>query len=96
DFCVITPYDAQRAAIEEELKSQDLPWERRVFNVDSFQGNEADIIIVSVVRCWNPGFLRSNERMNVMLTRCRRGLIVVSNKNFLLGSGRPTLVGKLA
>ncbi|KAK0471205.1 P-loop containing nucleoside triphosphate hydrolase protein, partial [Armillaria novae-zelandiae] len=39
DFCVITPYDAQRAAIEEELKSQSLPWERRVFNVDSFQGN---------------------------------------------------------
>ncbi|KAK0216394.1 P-loop containing nucleoside triphosphate hydrolase protein [Armillaria fumosa] len=39
DFCVITPYDAQRAAIEEELKSQDLPWERRVFNVDSFQGD---------------------------------------------------------
>ncbi|KAK0482998.1 P-loop containing nucleoside triphosphate hydrolase protein [Armillaria luteobubalina] len=39
NFCVITPYDAQRAAIEEELKSRDLPWERRVFNVDSFQGN---------------------------------------------------------
>ncbi|KAK0189342.1 P-loop containing nucleoside triphosphate hydrolase protein [Armillaria mellea] len=39
DFCVITPYDAQRAAIEEKLKNQDLPWERRVFNVDSFQGN---------------------------------------------------------
>ncbi|PBK86089.1 P-loop containing nucleoside triphosphate hydrolase protein [Armillaria gallica] len=39
EFCVITPYDAQRAAIEEELKSQNLPWERRVFNVDSFQGN---------------------------------------------------------
>ncbi|KAK0189347.1 hypothetical protein F5146DRAFT_880260, partial [Armillaria mellea] len=34
--------------------------------------------------------------MNVMLTRCRRGLIVVSNRNFLLGAGRPTLVGKLA
>ncbi|KAK0445644.1 P-loop containing nucleoside triphosphate hydrolase protein [Desarmillaria tabescens] len=38
DFCVITPYDAQRAAIEKELKGQGLPWER-VFNVDSFQGN---------------------------------------------------------
>ncbi len=38
DFCVITPYDAQRAAIEKELKMQDLPWER-VFNVDSFQGD---------------------------------------------------------
>ncbi|KAK0216384.1 P-loop containing nucleoside triphosphate hydrolase protein [Armillaria fumosa] len=37
DFCVITPYDAQRAAIENELRIQGLPWER-VFNVDSFQG----------------------------------------------------------
>jgi regulator of nonsense transcripts 1 len=37
DFCVITPYDAQRAAIEGQLKSENLPWER-VFNVDSFQG----------------------------------------------------------
>jgi hypothetical protein len=37
NFCVITPYDAQRAAIEGQLKSENLPWER-VFNVDSFQG----------------------------------------------------------
>ena len=36
-FCVITPYDAQRAAIERQLKAEFLPWER-VFNVDSFQG----------------------------------------------------------
>ncbi|KAK0483001.1 P-loop containing nucleoside triphosphate hydrolase protein [Armillaria luteobubalina] len=39
DFCVITPYDAQRAAIEKELRDQGLPWER-VFNVDSFQGDQ--------------------------------------------------------
>lgn len=38
DFCVITPYDAQRAAIERALKAESLPWER-VFNVDSFQGH---------------------------------------------------------
>lgn len=37
DFCVITPYDAQRAAIENQLKAANVPWER-VFNVDSFQG----------------------------------------------------------
>ena len=37
DFCVITPYDAQRAALEKQLKTEGLPWER-VFNVDSFQG----------------------------------------------------------
>ncbi|KAK0237313.1 AAA domain-containing protein, partial [Armillaria nabsnona] len=96
NFCIITPYDAQRAAIERELKNSNLPWER-VFNVDSFQGrNEADIVLVSVVRCREPGFLRSDQRMNVMLTRCRRGLVIVSSRSFLSGPGKSTLVGKLA
>lgn len=37
-YRIITPYDAQRNAIESDLKNADLPWENRVFNVDSFQG----------------------------------------------------------
>jgi regulator of nonsense transcripts 1 len=36
-FCVITPYDAQRAAIERQLEAEDLP-HNAVYNVDSFQG----------------------------------------------------------
>lgn len=38
EFAVITPYDPQRNEIEKALKAEDLPWENRVFNVDSFQG----------------------------------------------------------
>jgi len=115
DFCIITPYDAQRAAIQKELKDKDLPWDR-VFNVDSFQGqlgepfreetylphpchsgNEADFVIVSVVRSGShSGFLSSKNRMNVILTRCRKGLIIVSSKSFLRGDGgRNTLLGEL-
>jgi hypothetical protein len=37
DFCVITPYDAQRAAIERQLKAENL-LHNAIFNVDSFQG----------------------------------------------------------
>ena len=37
-FRIITPYDAQRAYIEALLKSLNLPWEDKVFCVDSFQG----------------------------------------------------------
>jgi len=37
-YKIITPYDAQRTAIERELKSAELPWENKCFNVDSFQG----------------------------------------------------------
>ena len=37
-FKIITPYDAQRNALEGALKSSGLPWEDKCFNVDSFQG----------------------------------------------------------
>ncbi|KAK0223269.1 P-loop containing nucleoside triphosphate hydrolase protein [Armillaria fumosa] len=38
EFRVITPYDAQRSAIEKALQDAKLPWENKCFNVDSFQG----------------------------------------------------------
>ena len=37
-YRIITPYDAQRTAIEVGLKNANLHWENTVFNVDSFQG----------------------------------------------------------
>ncbi|KAF9510873.1 hypothetical protein BS47DRAFT_1249813, partial [Hydnum rufescens UP504] len=56
-YRILTGYDAQRQAIEDALKKAGLKWEDIVFNVDSFQGNEADFVIVSVVRTKSPGFL---------------------------------------
>ncbi|KAK0485263.1 P-loop containing nucleoside triphosphate hydrolase protein [Armillaria novae-zelandiae] len=49
-FKVVTPYDAQRSAIEKALENDNLTWKDTCYNVDSFQGNEDDYIIVSVVR----------------------------------------------
>ncbi|TBU23034.1 AAA domain-containing protein, partial [Dichomitus squalens] len=96
EFCIITPYDAQRGAIAQRLKAEGLPWEG-VYNVDSFQvGHEAAYVVVSTVRTTGPGFLRSLNRMNVMLTRCQAGMVVVTNRRFLLDGGRDTLLGKLA
>ncbi|KAF8994646.1 P-loop containing nucleoside triphosphate hydrolase protein [Cyathus striatus] len=37
NFCIVSPYDAQRAAIEKQLKAENLPWDN-VYNVDSFHG----------------------------------------------------------
>ena len=37
-YRIITPYDAQRGALEEALREEDLKWEDKCFNVDSFQG----------------------------------------------------------
>lgn len=122
EFCIITPYDAQRAAIEKQLKAWNLPWEK-VFTVDSFQGlstihalhlcpswpiqlltttihhsagNEEKYVLISIVRTSKIGFLQSINRMNVMLTRCKAGMTIVTNRAFLRNAGRPTLVGKLA
>ncbi|EGO24481.1 hypothetical protein SERLADRAFT_389800, partial [Serpula lacrymans var. lacrymans S7.9] len=58
-FRVITPYDAQRSLIEKELESAKLKWENKCFNVDSFQGNEDEHIIISLVRSEGVGFLKN-------------------------------------
>jgi AAA domain len=52
-------------------------------------------VILSSVRTQKPGFLKSEPRMNVALTRCRKGMIIVTNKCFLQGAGKSTLLGKL-
>ncbi|KAF7327654.1 Regulator of nonsense transcripts 1 [Mycena kentingensis (nom. inval.)] len=95
-YRVLTPYDAQRALLEKTLKDAELLWQNRVFCVDSFQGNEDDYIIVSIVRTESPGFLRDARRVNVMLTRCRMGMVLCANRRFVEGVASDTLVGKLA
>lgn len=52
-------------------------------------------MILSSVRTKQPGFLKSQPRMNVALTRCRKGMVVVTDKSFLQGAGRSTLLGQL-
>lgn len=59
-------------------------------------GHEAPYIIVSGVRTNGPGFLKSLHRLNVMLTRCQQGMVIVSQRAFLHSGGKKTLVGKLA
>lgn len=61
-----------------------------------FVGHESPIIIVSAVRTTSAGFLTSHNRMNVMLTRCKQGMVVVTQRAFLRNGGRDTLLGKLA
>ncbi|PPQ95133.1 hypothetical protein CVT25_011676 [Psilocybe cyanescens] len=94
NFCIITPYDGQRAAIQRALKDEDLPSEP-VYNLDSFQGNEADYILISVVRSGKPGFLVSQNRMNVLLTRCKKAMVIVTSRSFIDFGGSDTLLGHL-
>jgi hypothetical protein len=62
--------------------------------VDSFQGSEADLVILSLVRnntrtgLGALGFLRDRRRMNVALSRARRQLVLVCSLSFLEESVR--------
>jgi senataxin len=54
-----------------------------VDTVDSFQGREKDIIIISCVRTDDTGFLKNSKRLNVALTRARHSLLIVGDAECL-------------
>ena len=52
-------------------------YEDRVFNIDTFQGREEDVIIISLTRTTSIGFMKDDRRVNVMLTRFGRRVNVM-------------------
>ncbi|KAJ2943741.1 hypothetical protein O0L34_g16869 [Tuta absoluta] len=85
-LAVITPYNAHKDLIKRNLRLlQDLneaPIE--VNTVDSFQGQERDVVVVSLARSQGVGFLQDTGRMNVMLTRAKHALCVCLNPHAML------------
>jgi hypothetical protein len=79
---VISPYKAQVSAIEERVRKYSKSgsgFTVSVRTVDGFQGGEADVIIISTVRCnrnGSIGFLSNLQRANVSLTRARYYLYI--------------------
>ena len=54
----------------------------RLATVDNFQGEEADVIVISLVRSnteGNVGFLRTDNRINVLLSRARHGMYLIGS-----------------
>ena len=76
---VITPYRGQVTVLRRRLDSV-----VEVATVDSFQGQEADVVVVSTVRTKNLGFTDNGPRLNVALTRAKCILRVVGEKQFFL------------
>ena len=90
DFGIITPYRGQARLIRRLLKMQHyfrkLKRHITVGTVDGFQGQERDVIVISLVRDnaeGNIGFLRDLRRMNVAMTRARMKLIIIGNAETL-------------
>ncbi|KAG8844026.1 hypothetical protein FRC20_003655 [Serendipita sp. 405] len=95
DYRLISPYATQTELLLKRLKEENMDWEDKCFNVDSFQGNEADYIVISLVRTKTMGFLDNNRRANVLLSRCKKGMFIISNKELMLRSSPTSSSGVL-
>jgi hypothetical protein len=101
DIQIISPYKAQveliRDRVIEHQESGGLPnlpafrfkgGQGIGATVDEFQGNEADVIVISLVRNnasppgSGVGFLSEEPRVNVMLSRAKRKLIMIGSWDF--------------
>lgn len=88
DVGVISPYRAQVQYLKKLIKKYEFfkPYRRliSVNTVDGFQGQERDVILISLVRSNDEGqigFLKDLRRMNVAMTRARMKLIILGNKD---------------
>lgn len=86
DVGIISPYRAQLEVMNEELKNFNLDEETKakinINTIDSFQGQERDVIYISLVRSNEKGeigFLSDTRRMNVAMTRARKKLVIVGD-----------------
>ncbi|PRP84909.1 hypothetical protein PROFUN_07563 [Planoprotostelium fungivorum] len=88
---ILSPYSGQVEAIRDNLRKYHLNDSITVNTVDGFQGREKEIILFSTVRNndkkkthpFKIGFLSDWRRLNVALTRARRGIIVFGNEETL-------------
>ena len=85
---IISPYRAQVQYLKKLIKKYEFfkPYRRliSVNTVDGFQGQERDVILISLVRSNDEGqigFLKDLRRMNVAMTRARMKLIILGNKD---------------
>ncbi|ADM11562.1 putative DNA helicase [Encephalitozoon intestinalis ATCC 50506] len=72
---IIAPYTSQVLLLRDMVDVE-------VSTVDGFQGQERDYIIITLVRCNDRdefGFLDNEKRLNVALTRCKKGLVVIGD-----------------
>lgn len=90
DFGVISPYKAQvqyiRGLIKRDAFFKPLRGLITIHTVDGFQGQERDVVLISLVRAnaeGQIGFLGDLRRMNVAITRARMKLIILGDASTL-------------
>jgi len=108
-FKIVTPFEAQRNAIEESLRASGLAWQdichtvetiqgaRKslhyeqaihciiiIFFLPSFVGADSPYIVFTVAQTYSPGFLNDFGSTVTAITRFSEGMVVISNKRFLM------------
>jgi ATP-dependent RNA/DNA helicase IGHMBP2 len=86
DIGIISPYKEQREWLQENIANAELNTQKtnslQIKTIDGFQGEEKDVIYISLVRSNENreiGFLSDLRRMNVAITRAKKKLIVVGD-----------------
>lgn len=91
DIGLISPYRAQVRYLRTLIRRE--PWYKQlrhlvsINTVDGFQGQERDVIVISLVRSNDKGeigFLRDLRRINVAMTRARMKLIIIGDSATLI------------
>ncbi|MCR8558095.1 AAA family ATPase [Mucilaginibacter sp. BJC16-A38] len=89
-IAVISPYKEQIRILQELLSNSDvlLPYQDKISvnTIDSFQGQERDVVYISMVRSnitGDIGFLADIRRMNVAITRAKKKLVVIGDSSTL-------------
>ena len=85
DIGIITPYSSQVVEIQRLLRQKGLSG-IMVGSVAAFQGSEKDFILMSTVRCNSNneiGFLKEERRLNVSISRARRGIVIFGHARTL-------------
>lgn len=95
-IAILTFYKAQERLIQKELKKEygkknyiEIEKDKvsiRIATVDRFQGQEVDIVMISLSRNKGSGFLNSPNRINVAITRAKKERYIYGNHNFFLNN----------
>ncbi|TVP12287.1 AAA domain-containing protein [Shewanella sp. KCT] len=107
DIAILTFYKGQEKALREALKKLPDNKDRyarfqykgisiKLATVDYFQGQEADVVMLSMVNTNRDGFMDSPNRLNVSITRARYQLVIVGHYEYFSSKTRTDELKNLA
>ncbi len=105
-LAILTPYNEQKEILQVNLPKTlenlpDIDIRESCYTIDGFQGQEAELVIISLVRsnrketaqaAW--GFVKDPERLNVMLSRAKIKEIIIGNYNMCINHKRDRYMDK--